>query len=53
LDLIKAQQDEKIKQKQNSIAISQAQLNQERATSANDKVLSPFRGVVSKRMIAV
>lgn len=52
-DLIRAEQELKIQQAENKVAIAKAQLSKEYSTSGNKSIITPFWGTVSKRMVDV
>lgn len=53
VDLAHATEQAMIQAKQNMVNITQSQLNKEYAVSSNQYIISPFDGIVSKRMANV
>lgn len=53
VDLVTAEQDLKVQQAKNKLDIAKATLGKEYASSGNEKIVTPFGGTVSKRMVQV
>lgn len=53
LDLTIAEQQLRVQQAKNALEIAKANLSKEVVTSGNEKIVSPFAGTISKRMVQV
>lgn len=53
LDLVTAEQELKLQQARNMLEIARANLSKEYVSSGNEKIITPFGGTVSKRMVQV